>query len=171
MNMLADTRREEDVLNLLEQLKPYVRPEGQGVYRRLEREFAEFTTEVSTMKMVGADLGAADKWQRLGLTARQGCVAAALERAGERGMSRDAVLSVINAGRHEDDWSVSAKVVDVCIMNLRNALAGKGYWVETLYGRGYRLHCGSLPKVPTDAAGHRLWHAIGAGHNAAAGGY
>lgn len=140
--MTLDTRREEDVLNLLEQLKPHVRPEGEGVYRRLERGFAEFTTEVSALKMSAADPGIFTKWTGFGLTPRQSDMMVALERAGDKGLTFDGLMSAIYGDR---EWP-NENLLKVQMHWIRKTLRGKGWSVETVYGRGYRLCKGEAPE-------------------------
>lgn len=133
--MTLNTRREEDILNLFEQLHRHVRPEGEAVYRKLERDFAEFTTEISTLKMAATDLGAIEHFHGAYMTRKEMALCLALERAGERGVTYDGLMSA--AYGTGEDWP-DPKIINVFIKHIRDKLPADIY-IETCWARGYRM--------------------------------
>ena len=144
---MLDTRH-EDVLNVLEQLHRHVRPEGEAVYRKLERGFAEFTTEIETLKLASSDLSqfaAIDKWKEQGFTRQEGLILDALERAKDRGLTRDGILTIAYADKIDPP---QVKTVDVMIMKIRDKLTTDSpFHIETVWGMGYRM----VRKAPSTA--------------------
>jgi len=138
--MALDNRREEEVLNLLEQLHRHVSPEGRPIYQRLERGFAEFTTEISALKMVAYDPGAVDQYCQLGLTPKEGRILDVLKRAGNRGVSRDGLMAAVY-GAEAGDWPQD-KIIDVFLVRIRRKIADQPFHIENVFGRGFRFRDG-----------------------------
>lgn len=138
--------QEADIHTIIQQLKAKCGTAEPSDFRKLEAEADRLTTEIEVLRMAGASEPACSKWHAYGLTEAEINVITILERAGDRGVNKESIHSIMFAGRPVDEWP-ELKIIDVYMCKIRPKLIKHNapYWIETIWGRGYRLRNEHMP--------------------------
>lgn len=132
---------QDEAMKLLQDMKAVFAP-GSPMLARLRQNIDRFTSEIETLKY-GNELAAADvenPWPEIHFTAAELQYLLVLKRAGDRGMEKNGLLTVLYAGRPDNSWP-EIKIVDVLASKVRKKFyaAGMTSPIETIWGRGYRF--------------------------------
>lgn len=136
--------RTEVVNSLINQLKLACPSSATPILVKLEAEFERQTTEIEAFAMVQGGPAICDRWQRAGFTEYQCRMLRALEQAGDRGLSYDALYSAMYSTEPEVDWP-DAEITKVRACHIRKKLAQKKipFNIVTIWGKGFRLERGN----------------------------
>lgn len=136
------------IQTIINDMKAVCGPAMSGTLKRLEVEAEKLTTEIETLKLCGADPAIPSQWDTLGLTKTEAKICRALERAGNAGLTHEALLAQVNSGRSMDEWP-DPECLKVLVFRIRKLFVqgNVDYWIETRAGVGYALHKGQSPKA------------------------
>lgn len=142
--------RSEVVNSLINQLKLSCPQNATPILTRLEAEFERQTTEIESLALEQAGPGICDRWQRAGFSEYECRMLRALERAGERGMSYDALYSAMYSSEPECDWP-NSEITKVRASHIRRKLAARNlpFKLVTIWGKGFRMDHGAQKFSPS----------------------
>ena len=137
--MRVHATAQDEAMKLLQDMKAVFAP-GSPFLARFRQNIDRFTSEIECLKYGGslAALEEATPWASLPLTALERKFVAVLKRAGERGMEKSGLLTVLYAEVPDNSWP-EIKIIDVWAAKIRKKFydAKLTNPLETVWGRGY----------------------------------
>lgn len=138
----------DEIRSLLTQMLAVVPREHTPKLVRMERAFDKITTEIEISRLMVSGPCAADYdiGRTFGLTGKEGELLVRLRQAGSRGIGKEALMTALYDNGPDCDWPTS-KIIDIFVCKLRKKLKDQNapFWIETVWGIGYRYREGHLP--------------------------